>query len=132
MSDRAILRLGAAGAIVGAFVTLIANLLHPRIPRFEDPVGAFVREVNGSDTWVPLHLALVAGILLIAFGQFAFLRSMKGGPADGPARLALGSLLVSTPIALVVRALLGVVPGHVGPADGVGPDPGRAPVAEDG
>ena len=99
MSDRTILRLGSASAIVGAAVALVANLLHPRVSRFEDPVNAFVREVAGSDAWVPLHLALVAGILLIAFGQFAFLRSMKGGPADGLARLALGSLLVSTPIA---------------------------------
>jgi hypothetical protein len=107
MSDRTTLRFGSISAIAGALIALIANLLHPRISRFEDPEITFVREVAGFDAWIPLHLALVAGILLVAAGQFVFIRTMKGGPAEGLARLALGALLVSTPIALVTLGIDG-------------------------
>jgi hypothetical protein len=107
MLDRSTLRFGAVCAIAGSLVALVANLLHPRISRFDDPVAAFVRAVSESAAWIPLHLALVASILLIAAGQFVFIRSMKEGPAEGLARLALGALLVSTPIALVTLGVDG-------------------------
>jgi hypothetical protein len=107
MNDRGLYRWGGVAAVVGALVTLVANLLHPRISEFGDPVAAFVREVAGSGAWIPLHVALVAGILLIAFGQFALIRSMKEGPAEGLARLALGSLVISAPIALVTLGIDG-------------------------
>jgi hypothetical protein len=119
--DRATLRFGSISAIAGAVIALLANLLHPRISRFDDPTAAFVREVAGFDAWIPLHLALVASILLIAAGQFVFLRTLKGGPADGLARLALGALLVSTPIALVTLGIDGYAEKVAADAFAAGP-----------
>jgi hypothetical protein len=107
MVDRKSLRFGSVCAIGGALIALVANLLHPRISRFEDPVPTFIREVADFDAWIPLHLALVASILLIAAGQFVFLRTLKGGPADRLVRLGLGALLVSTPIALLTLGIDG-------------------------
>jgi hypothetical protein len=107
MPDRTTLRFGSISAIVGALVALVANLLHPRVSRFDDPVAEFVREVARSDAWILLHLALVVSILLIALGQFVFIRTMKGGPAEGMARVALGGLLLSTPVALVTLGIDG-------------------------
>src|SRR5215207_1594263 len=101
MDERVLYRWGGMAAVVGALVTLVTNLLHPRISDFDEPVPAFIEEIAGSGTWVLLHLGLVVGVLLITVGLFALGRSLKRGPAEGWARVALGSLLVSTPIVLV-------------------------------
>jgi hypothetical protein len=107
MDERALFRWGGMAAVVGALVTLVTNLLHPRISDFDEPVPAFIEEIAGSGAWVLLHLGLVAGILLITVGLFAFGRSLKGSPAEGWARVALGSLLISTPIVLVTLGIDG-------------------------
>jgi hypothetical protein len=107
MNERALYRWGGMAAVVGGLVTLVTNLLHPRISDFDEPVPAFIEEIAGSGTWVLLHLGLVAGILLITVGLFALGRSLKGGPAEGWARVALGSLLISTPIVLVTLGIDG-------------------------
>jgi hypothetical protein len=107
MDDRALYRWGGIAAVVGALVTLVTNLLHPRISEFDDPVPVFVEEIADSATWIPLHLGLVLGILLITVGLFSLARSLKGGPAEGWARMALGSLLISTPIVLVTLGIDG-------------------------
>jgi hypothetical protein len=107
MDERVLYRWGGMAAVVGALVTLVTNLLHPRISDFDEPVSAFIEEIAGSGTWVLLHLGLVVGVLLITVGLFALGRSLKGGPAEGWARVALGSLLVSTPIVLVTLGIDG-------------------------
>jgi hypothetical protein len=125
MSERSLFRWGGAAAVVGAVVTLVTNLLHPRISDFDDPVPAFVEEIAGSGTWVLLHLGLVVGILLITVGLFALARSLKGGPAEGLARLALGSLLISTPIVLVTLGIDGYGSKAAAEAWAEASDPGR-------
>jgi hypothetical protein len=105
MSNRTLERLGAISAVVGAILALGLNLLHPRPSSFEDPVGETLRVVAASDAWIPIHLGIILSILMIVLGLFAAARSMKGGPAEGFARLALGSLIVSTPVALLTLAV---------------------------
>jgi hypothetical protein len=118
MSDRALARVGAACALVGAVLALVFNLLHPRPSSFEDPVRDQLRMVAESDAWIPIHLGIVLSVLLIVLGLFALARSLKGGPAEGLARLALGGLLISTPVALVTLAVDGYALKAV--ADAVG------------
>jgi hypothetical protein len=101
MSERALYRIGSWAAIVGAIVALVTNLLHPRISEFGDYVGAELRVVRESDGWIAIHLGLLLGSLLIILGLFAFARSLKGGPAEGWARLALGSLLIAAPVTVM-------------------------------
>lgn len=116
MTDQGLYRLGSASAVVGAIVALVTNLIHPRLSDFDDPVGETLREVAESDAWIPIHLGLLLGSLLIVLGLFAFARSMKGGPADGLARLALGGLLVSAPVAVLTLAVDGYATKQVADA----------------
>jgi hypothetical protein len=107
MSDRTLFRLGAAAAVVGAVIALVLNAVHPRASDFEDPVRAEIQMVQQSDAWIPIHLGILAGVLLITFGLFAVARSLKGGPGEGVARVALGSLLISTAIGVMGVAVDG-------------------------
>jgi hypothetical protein len=126
MSDRDLFRVGSASAVVGAIVALITNLIHPRLSSYDDPVGEILKEVARSDAWIPIHLGLLLGTLLITLGLFAFARSMKGGAADGLARLALGALLVSAPVAVLTLAVDGYATKQV--ADAAGSAAGAAVV----
>lgn len=107
MVERDLYRWGGIAAVVGALAALVANALHPRITDLDDATSAMIEEVARSGAWVPLHLVLIAAILLIAGGLFALARSLKGGPAEGLARLAKGSLLISTSVALVTLGIDG-------------------------
>jgi hypothetical protein len=105
MSDRTLERMGAISAMVGAILALVLNVLHPRPSSFEDQVGETLRVVAASDAWIPIHLGIILAVLMIVLGLFAVARSMKGGPAEGLARLALRSLPISTPVALLTLAV---------------------------
>ena len=118
MTDQGLYRLGSVSAVVGAIVALVTNLLHPRLSDLDDPVGETLREAAQSDAWIPIHLGLLLGSLLIVLGLFAFARSMNGGPADGLARLALGGLLVSAPVAVLALAVDGYATKLVADAAG--------------
>ena len=100
MTDRTLFRWGSWAAIVGGVLAIAGNVLHPRPESFDDPVGEQLRLIAETDSWVAIHIGLIVGFLLIVFGLFALSRSMKGGPAEGIARVALGSLLISTPVAV--------------------------------
>jgi hypothetical protein len=101
MSERALYRIGSWAAIVGAVVALVTNLLHPRISEYGDYIGAELQVVRDSDGWLAIHLGVLLGSLLIVLGLFAFARSLKGGPAEGWARLAIGSLLIAAPVTVM-------------------------------
>lgn len=100
MSDRTLFRWGSWAAIVGGVIAIVTNILHPRPESFDDPIAGQLQMIAENDSWVAVHLGLTLGFLLIVFGLFALSRSMKGGPAEGMARVALGSLLISTPVAV--------------------------------
>ncbi len=116
MSERTLYRVGAWAAVVGAVIALVTNLVHPRISEFEDYVGAELREVRDSDGWLAIHLGLLLGSLLIILGLFALARSLKGGPAEGWARLALGGLLISAPVAVLTLMVDGYATKQVADA----------------
>ena len=100
MDDRTLFRWGSWAAIAGGVLAIVTNILHPSPETFDDPVAEQLRQITETDSWVAIHVGLLAGFLLITFGLFALSRSMKGGPAEGLSRLALGSLLISTPVAV--------------------------------
>jgi hypothetical protein len=128
MTDRDLYRVGSAGAVVGAVVALVTNLIHPRLSSYDDLVGETLREAAGSDAWILIHLGLLLGTLLIVLGLFALARSMKGGLADGLARLALGALLVSAPVAVLTLAVDGYATKQVADAGDAGAAAGAAVV----
>ena len=58
-----ILRVGSYAGIAGALLGLVGNLLHPATP-IGDPEGV-ARTIAGSRLWVPDHLAIVLGLILM-------------------------------------------------------------------
>ena len=100
MTDRTLFRWGSWAAIIGGLIAIATNILHPRPESYGDPIAEQLRMIGETDSWVAIHLGLLTGFLLIVFGLFALSRSMKGGPAEGMARVALGALLISTPVAV--------------------------------
>jgi hypothetical protein len=130
VDDRTLFRLGSWAAIVGGVIALVGNILHPRHESFDDPMAEQLRIIGETDSWVALHLAILAGFLLVAFGLFALSRSMKGGPAEGIARVALGSLLISTPVAAFALLIDGYALGAI--AESAAADPAFAAAASVG
>ncbi len=121
MLDRTLFRWGSWAAIIGGVIALGGNFLHPRLDSYEDPIAEELRIIGETDSWVAIHLGILAGFLLITFGLYALGRSMKGGPAEGIARIALGSLLISTPIAITALLIDGYAMGAI--ADAIAIDP---------
>lgn len=124
MSERTILRMGAGAAVLGAVVLLAGNLLHPRPEDFDAPIASELQSVAESGGWVAIHLAILLGIVLITFGLFALARSLKGTEAEPQARVALGGLLISAPVAVVTLGIDGYATKAV--ADAVAAAPGDA------
>jgi hypothetical protein len=107
VTDRALFRWGGMAAVAGAILLVIFNLLHPRPTDFDDAAAGELQLVADSDAWVPIHLGILLGSLLIILGLFALARSMKGTPAEGLSRLALGSLLIAAPVSVLTWAVDG-------------------------
>lgn len=121
MDDRKLFRWGSWAAIVGGVILLAGNILHPRPESYDDPIAEELRIIGETDSWVQIHLGILLGFLLITFGLFALARSMKGGPAEGSARIALGSLLISTPIAVFALLIDGYAMGAIAEAAAADP-----------
>jgi hypothetical protein len=77
-----ILRVGSYAGIAGALLGLVGNLLHPSNP--SGPRGV-ARTIADSRLWVPDHLAIVLGLILMLGGLVAIAHSIQDGlPAPGP------------------------------------------------
>jgi len=121
VTDKALFRWGSWAAIVGGVIVLAGNILHPRAESYDDFIAEELRIVGESDAWVEIHLGILVGFLLITFGLFALSRSMKGGPAEGISRIALGSLLISTPVAVLALLIDGYALGAIAEAAAADP-----------
>jgi hypothetical protein len=62
-----LLRIGALGAIGGALLAGIGNMLHPITPR-DDDVGV-ARVIADSDAWTVIHLVIIAGVIGMLIGM---------------------------------------------------------------
>ncbi|MDQ4107632.1 MAG: hypothetical protein M3138_02345, partial [Actinomycetota bacterium] len=85
--DRSALRLGGAAAVMGSIVGMVGNLVHPVTP-IGDPEGV-AEVIAGSDGWVPIHLAIVLGIALMAGGLVALRHAIQDGLGGVFARFGL-------------------------------------------
>jgi hypothetical protein len=103
---RWVFRIGGWSAVVGSVLAGVGNLVHPVTP-MNDPVGV-ARVIADSDGWVPIHLAIVVGILLMLGGLVALYHSIRGGVAGALARLGLFAAVSGVTIGLVLVILDGV------------------------
>jgi len=101
-----VFRIGGWSAVAGSVLAGIGNLVHPVTP-MHDPVGV-ARVIADSDGWVPVHLAIVVGILLMLGGLVALYHSIRGGVAGALARLGLFAAVSGVTIGLVLVILDGV------------------------
>lgn len=125
METHGFFRLGAASAVFGTGLALVAQLFHPEALRNFGDESANVRSklemIGQSDTWVLAHGLVMVSFILFFFGSIAIARSMRVGRSEGWARvssaataatLALGVLFPSVEIAQksVVDRWLGAAP----------------------
>jgi hypothetical protein len=101
-----ILSIGGWCAVAGSLLAGVGNLVHPVTP-MNDPVGV-ARVIADSGGWVPVHLAIVVGILLMLGGLVALDESIRGGIAGTLARFGLWAGVVGVTIGLVLVILDGV------------------------
>ena len=120
------LRVGSAGGILGALLGLIGNLLHPATPT-GDPEGV-ARTIADSRIWVPAHLAIVAGLVLMLGGLVAISQSIQGGLPGALARLGLVAGLAGGTIGLVLVTMDGLAAKQLADAWATAP-PIEQPIA---
>ena len=99
MSDRAVLRAGAAAAIGGAVLGFVFNLCHPRpsTPSVADEL----RMVAGSDIWRFDHFMLMWSVALVLIGLVVIGRSFAQEPAVSWGRVAVAAAITGGAVALV-------------------------------
>lgn len=105
-TTRHILRIGGWAAIVGSAMAGAGNLLHPSTPLDDDAGTAQV--IADSVTWVPVHLVIVFGIILMLGGLVALQRSMPTGLAGALAQFGLTAAVAGVAVGVVLVILDGV------------------------
>ena len=98
--------IGGSAAIAGSILAGVGNLLHPVTP-IDDPEGV-ARVIAESDIWVPVHVVIVFGIVLMLGGLVAVYHSIRGGVAGALARFGLFAAVAGVTIGLVLVILDGV------------------------
>ena len=109
-----IVRLGAWGGIVGSLLAMVGNLLHPATPTI-DPEGV-ARTIADSGSWLPVHLVIVVGLILMLGGLVAISRSIQGGAAEALARLGLVAAVAGVAVGVILVIVDGVAAKHLAEA----------------
>lgn len=99
-------RIGAGAAIVGALLGMVGNLIHPATP-IGDPEG-MARLIAQSEIWVPDHLGIVLGLILMLGGLTAIYHSITGGLPGALARLGFVAAIAGTTVGLILVTLDGI------------------------
>lgn len=113
-SEGWVLRLGAGAGIVGALIGMVGNLLHPAVPT-GDPEG-IARTIAESKTWIPVHLAIVLGIMLMLGGLVAISQSIRGGLPGALARLGRIAAVAGITVGLILVTVDGLAAKHLADA----------------
>lgn len=104
-------RLGAGAAVVGSLLAMVGNLLHPVTPI--EPSAGVARAIAESAGWVPIHLLIVAGLLLMFAGLVALGRSIKGGLAEALAHYSYVAVIGGITVGLLLVIIDGVAAKHL-------------------
>ncbi len=100
MAQRTLFRAGAIGAMVGAALGLIFNILHPRGTGI-DTSQEELALVADSDIWLFDHFMLAWALVFSLLGLVAIARSYAGEAGESWGRFALASAIAATGIGLV-------------------------------
>src|SRR5258708_585904 len=111
--ERALVKVGAVLLVAGAVLGIVANLIHPAIPRGAS-VGsvaysqAVLDLVAGSDFWLAHHLAIVVAASLVLGGLVALTRSLSGEWGSPLAQLGLAMGSIGLTVTCVEMAIDGL------------------------
>ena len=109
-----LLRIGSVAGIVGALLAMAGNLLHPATP-IGDPEGV-ARTIAESETWVPVHLVIVVGLIVMLSGLVAISRSIEGGVPGALAWLGSIAAVAGVTVGVVLVIVDGVAAKHLADA----------------
>jgi hypothetical protein len=118
-SEGSMIRMGATAAIVGSLLAMVGNLLHPATPT-ADP-EAVARTIAESGIWVPVHLVIVLGLILMLGGLVAISRSIGQGLSGALARLGEVAAVAGITVGLLTLIMDGVAAKHLADAWEVAP-----------
>ncbi len=104
--ESSLFRLGAVIGVVGAVLGGAANVVHPAPA--ERALDAQVRLVAGYGPWIPIHMVIAMGGLLVLGGLLAVSRSLDGAAAVAVARVAFAAALVGITLNTVQMATDGI------------------------
>ncbi len=110
-SERWIFWMGSRAAIIGALLGGIGNLLHPVTP-IGDPEGV-ARVIAESEIWVPVHLGIVFGLILMLGGLVAIYHSISEGAAGALVRFGLVAAIAGATVGVIDVILDGVAAKHL-------------------
>ena len=99
-NKRATQTIGGWLALIGGLLALVANGLHPHPSSFD--LQALLAEIAGSNAWMPIHLTLIAAMLLILGAMAAITLTLEGEPGATLARFALVAALVGGALSILV------------------------------
>jgi hypothetical protein len=124
--ERGIFLIGSAAGIAGSLLAMVGNLLHPATP-IGDPEGV-ARTIAHSERWVPVHLVIVVGLILMLGGLVALSYSIEGGVAGALAQLGSVAAVAGVTVGVVLVIVDGVAAKHLADAWEAAP-PDQAAVA---
>lgn len=102
--ERKILRIGAAGAVIGPAAILIASIIHPKLTNSEEEA---LRTIHESSVWVPVHVVIVVSFFFYLAGLIAVWYSLSRGRSRALAHFALASALIGGAVTFPQLALDG-------------------------
>jgi hypothetical protein len=119
-----VLRIGSTAGIAGALLGMVGNLIHPATP-IGDPEGV-AATIAGSRIWVPGHLAIVVGLVLMLGGLLALAQSIQGGLPGALARLGAAAAVAGITVGLILVTLDGIAAKQLAEAWATAPSGERA------
>ena len=106
-------RHSAGAGILGAAVTIVSGLLHPKGSGDVGSVDEWMIRVGNSEVWTPAHLGLLTGSVLYLLASVGIARAFPEAAARSWTRLALVASCVTTSIAAVTFLIDGPVAKNV-------------------
>jgi hypothetical protein len=106
-------KVGASAGLAGALLTLVAGALHPKGSSDVGTVAEWMTRVGNSDVWIPDHLLLLVGSLLLLVASVTIAHSFRDERARAWAEAAWTVNVVATAIAVVTFLFDGAVVKNV-------------------
>jgi hypothetical protein len=116
-----VLRIGSVAGIAGALLGMVGNLAHPATPAASQDAEGLARTIAESPSWVPDHLVILLGLILMLGGLIAIARSIRGGLPGALAQLGSIAAVAGATVGLLLLSIDGVAAKHLAQASATAP-----------